>query len=88
MQGFWRNLLIFNDPFKLLKLSFVKLIPKKPEFWTCTECGFINDVTSDNVYESEEDYQQSMEIPRCPICGGMVQGDAPDLFCQTIYLSP
>lgn len=48
------------------------------ETWTCTECGFINDVTSDNVYESEECYQKSMGIPRCPSCGGMVQGDAPD----------
>ena len=32
----------------------------------------------DNIYESEEDYQESMGIPRCPNCGGMVQGDAPD----------
>jgi len=44
----------------------------------CAECGFVNDVTPDNIYESEEDYQESMGIPRCPNCGGMVQGDAPD----------
>lgn len=46
--------------------------------WTCTECGYVNDVSSDNVYESDEDYQDAMGIPRCPSCGGMVQGDAPD----------
>ena len=46
--------------------------------WICAECGFVNDVTPDNIYESEEDYQESMGIPRCPNCGGMVQGDAPD----------
>ena len=46
--------------------------------WICAECGFVNDVTPDNGYESEEDYQESMGIPRCPNCGGMVQGDAPD----------
>ena len=46
--------------------------------WTCTECGYDNDVTFDNVYASEEDYQEAMGIPRCPYCGGMVKGDAPD----------
>lgn len=46
--------------------------------WVCTECGDLNDVTSDNVFESEEAYQRSMGIPRCPYCGGMVIGDAPD----------
>jgi DNA-directed RNA polymerase subunit RPC12/RpoP len=60
--------------------------------WTCTECGFVNDVTSDNVYESEEDYQESMGIPKCPYCGGMLKGDAPDAtrffncdFCNTRF---
>ena len=48
------------------------------ETWTCTECGFENDVTSSNIYESEEDYQNAMGIPKCPTCGGMVKGDAPD----------
>ena len=46
--------------------------------WECTECGHINDVTDNNVYSSEEEYQESMGIPRCPYCGGMVHGDAPD----------
>ena len=46
--------------------------------WECTECGYDNDVTSSNVYDSEESYQEAMGIPRCPYCGGMVQGDAPD----------
>ncbi len=46
--------------------------------WECTECGYFNDVTSDNVFASEEAYQEAMGIPSCPYCGGMVQGDAPD----------
>lgn len=46
--------------------------------WTCTECGFVNDVTDNNVFVSEEAYQQSIGIPKCPYCGGMVRGDAPD----------
>lgn len=46
--------------------------------WTCTESGYDNDVSSDNVFESEEAYQEAMGIPRCPFCGGMVRGDAPD----------
>ena len=46
--------------------------------WECTECGYDNDVTEDNVYDSEEEYQEAMGIPRCPDCGGMVRGDAPD----------
>lgn len=46
--------------------------------WTCTECGYDNDVSEDNLYSSEEEYQEAMGIPRCPSCGGMVQGDSPD----------
>ena len=44
----------------------------------CTECGEINDVSSNNIYATEEEYQETMGIPRCPQCGGMVVGDAPD----------
>lgn len=46
--------------------------------WECTVCGHINDVTENNVYESEDAYQEAMGIPRCPCCGGRVKGDAPD----------
>ena len=46
--------------------------------WECKECGYINDVTNDNVFESEDAYQEAMGIPRCPVCGGRVHGDAPD----------
>ena len=46
--------------------------------WECTECGFINDVTASNVYESHEDYLSSLGVPPCPYCGSTVQGDAPD----------
>ena len=33
--------------------------------WTCTECGYDNDVSEDNLYSSEEEYQEAMGIPRC-----------------------
>lgn len=46
--------------------------------WECAECGEINDVTDANIFNSEEEYQSQMGIPRCPSCGGMVVGDAPD----------
>lgn len=46
--------------------------------WECAECGHDNDVTSTNLYDSHEHYQEVMGIPRCPACGNMVQGDAPD----------
>lgn len=46
--------------------------------WVCTDCGFENDVSSDNVFSSEQDYQDQMGIPHCPYCNGMVLGDAPD----------
>lgn len=46
--------------------------------WTCTECGHINDVSDANIYDSEDEYQDAMGIPRCPSCGGRVRGDAPD----------
>lgn len=44
--------------------------------WTCTECGHENRISEDEIYESEEDYQNSKkndesEEPkhRCPNCG-------------------
>ena len=45
--------------------------------WECEECGFVNDVTRDNVFRSEEEFQDSIGVPRCPTCGGLVVGDAP-----------
>lgn len=36
--------------------------------WECTECGEINDVSSNNIYATEEDYQEAMGIPKCPQC--------------------
>lgn len=27
--------------------------------WTCTECGHTNNLSEDEIYESEEDYQNS-----------------------------
>ncbi len=45
--------------------------------WICIEYGYVNYVNSDNVYESGEDCQKVMGIPRCLSYGGMVRGDAP-----------
>lgn len=42
--------------------------------WECAECGHDNDVTSANLYDSHEHYQEAMGIPPCPTCGNMVQG--------------
>lgn len=46
--------------------------------WTCSECGFDNDVSSANLYGSHEDYLEANGIPSCPECGGTVRGDSPD----------
>lgn len=46
--------------------------------WICKECGYLNDVSNNNIYDSEDAYQEEMGIPRCPSCGGKVKGDAPD----------
>ena len=37
--------------------------------WTCTECGCENDVSDSNVFDSEEEYLESLEAPDCPQCG-------------------
>ena len=34
--------------------------------WTCTECGYENDVTDDNILDEDEDLYQE----ECPNCGG------------------
>ena len=44
--------------------------------WVCTECGFVNDVTEDNIREDTPDYYSSDtndydEVPEgCRACGG------------------
>jgi predicted RNA-binding Zn-ribbon protein involved in translation (DUF1610 family) len=35
--------------------------------WTCTECGFVNDVTENNVTEIEEEIPTRYAM--CPTCG-------------------
>lgn len=37
--------------------------------WTCTECGHINNLSGDNVYSSEDEYQNSVTHYNCPNCG-------------------
>lgn len=46
--------------------------------WECSECGCLNDVSPENLFDSEESYREHMGIPDCPVCGSMVVGDAPD----------
>ena len=37
--------------------------------WTCTECGHINNLSGDDIYSSEEEYQNSITHYNCPSCG-------------------
>ncbi len=37
--------------------------------WYCTECGHANQISEDEIYESEEDYQKSKRVYECPHCG-------------------
>ena len=37
--------------------------------WYCTECGHANHISEDEIYESEEDYQNSQKEYECPHCG-------------------
>ena len=30
--------------------------------WTCTECGSLNDVSENNIFETEEDHQDYLEM--------------------------
>ena len=44
--------------------------------WRCTECGYDNDVTEDNVLSEEEAEQELSYMEECPVCGGhMRMGD-------------
>ena len=37
--------------------------------WYCTECGHANSINEDEIYESEEAYQNSRKEYECPHCG-------------------
>ena len=37
--------------------------------WTCTECGHENSLSEDNIYSSEDEYQNSITHYNCPNCG-------------------
>ena len=37
--------------------------------WCCTECGHVNLINEDEIYDSEEDYQNSKQVYTCPDCG-------------------
>ena len=37
--------------------------------WTCTECGWNNDVTDDNILSGEEEEFVRMAYVVCPRCG-------------------
>ncbi len=38
--------------------------------WTCTECGYENNVTDDNILSYDEAEQQESYQEECPNCGG------------------
>lgn len=41
-------------------------------YWECTACGTANDVSDDNVYRSEREYDAYRAKPRCPYCGKLL----------------
>lgn len=46
--------------------------------WVCTECGYENDVTSDNILDNDEAERFSVFQKKCDICGGhMRRADYP-----------
>lgn len=38
-------------------------------YWDCTECGHRNEISEDQIYESQEDYENSKKQYSCPNCG-------------------
>ena len=57
--------------------------------WTCSECGYENDVTEDNIFDSEDDYLISKNKLKCPDCGEALSGIEPDpkhcFYCQDCF---
>jgi len=39
--------------------------------WTCVECGYVNDVTEDNIIDEDEETFET----RCPNCDGHMRRD-------------
>ena len=37
--------------------------------WYCTECGHPNSINENEIYESEEEYQEKKQVYECPSCG-------------------
>lgn len=37
-------------------------------YWDCTECGHRNEISEDQIYESQEDYENSKKQYTCPNC--------------------
>lgn len=52
--------------------------------WRCTECGHINEISDDNVCESEDDCHRSRHEYSCPNCGGTLN-DQPDFYGEELY---
>lgn len=50
----------------------------KEEFWVCDECGFVNDVTEDNVFTEEELELAGKSYVTCPICYAHMEHDLFD----------
>ena len=50
--------------------------------WTCEKCGYLNDVTEDNILSEEE--AEWHEETECPVCGGhMCIGYG---YARTVYV--
>ena len=54
------------------------VLNKQPGFidscftWHCTDCGYANRISEDDIYESEDDYQNSRNEYECPHCGSIL----------------
>ena len=59
--------------------------------WTCTECGWHNDVTENNILSSEEEEFVRAAYVDCPRCGAHMTTDdyeryeCPDCDCTGTY---
>ena len=61
------------------------------DFWKCSECGYVNDVTEDNILAGDEEEFVRTAYVVCPHCSAhMTTSDyehyeCPDCDCSGVY---
>ena len=59
--------------------------------WTCAECGYVNDVSEDNILSGDEEELVRMAYVVCPRCSAHMKTDdyehyeCPDCNCSGTY---